>query len=217
MRSLTSLVLLLLSLSPAAAQDCPPYYRFVDFGLKDRGGVLHRGGHLFRVEGFDGTPMLIRDRTICRTVQQLAIDGHAHPIPVISQFEYDPVRSVPALGSLRLSATKDARDLAEENAERHRTRLRQPDMPTVRSQTFLCAGHTEELSCQLQSPYPGNLPLVVYCDATTCKMPALAFNPEIVISASWNRDPATLTDAMATGAQAQQTTRDIRDFLEIQY
>lgn len=217
MRPILSVLILLLSLSTAVAEDCPPYYRFVDFGLEDRSGILHRGGHLFRVEGLDGTPLLIRERTICHTVQQLAVDGHAHPIPVISQFEYDPAKSLPSLIHLRLTAAKDLTELAAENAERHRARLGQPDPLTTRGETFLCVGPSAALSCQLQSPYPGNLPLVVYCDATRCEMPVLGFNKGIFISASWPRGPNSLSDARATGRRAQTTIQSIHDFLEIQF
>lgn len=217
MRSIYLLLIVLFSGSVAIAEDCPPYYRFVDFGLEDRSGVLHRGGHLFRVEGFDGAPMLIRNRTKCRAVPQLAVDGHAHPIPVISQFEYDPALSLPDLRYLRLTANKDVRALAEENAERHRASLRQTEVSTLRSETFLCASFGEDLSCQLQSPYPGNVPLVVYCNAMLCKMPVLGFNAGIFISASWQRRPDAVTDPMATGVRAQKTIQDIQSFLEIQF
>ena len=41
-------LLLAVAAQQASAADCPPFYRFVDFGVEGPDGVLRRGGTIFR-------------------------------------------------------------------------------------------------------------------------------------------------------------------------
>lgn len=200
--------------SPASADTCPPFFRFVDFGLIDNSGALLRGGPLLRGESFEGATLIALKQTKCKAVRDLARDGHGNPIPVVSDVIYDVKKVSVELTRLRVSVVEDARIVANKNAGLHRERLGR--FETVQSQNALCAIATEarELSCQVTSPFKTPAPLVVYCDLEFCRMPVLAMDTRIVVSAIWAIDDGFWRDPDAAGAVVFAKIRDIHAFLE---
>jgi hypothetical protein len=69
------------------------------------------------------------------------------------------------------------------------------------------------MTCQLASPFPGNAPLVVYCDATSCRMPVLAIHESLSASAEWASGTAFLGDPLGAGAGLSERVRQIHAFL----
>jgi hypothetical protein len=200
----------------ASAQDCPNRYRFVDFGLQNRDGVMRRGGTIFRAFDGQGADLLIPERSICVKVADLATDGRALPIPVVSNIWIDLEKAPTGLTGLQLKAVEDVVAAAEANAELHLAKLNQPDITITRGQSFLCASEagTPGLSCQLLSPYGGNAPLVVYCDAQSCTMPILGRDEQLIIGSSWHR---VAVDPKAVGVEIAERVQGIHDFLESQF
>jgi hypothetical protein len=200
----------------ASAQDCPDRYRFVDFGLQDREGVIRRGGTIFRAFDGQGAHLLVLGSSICLDVPEVATDGRALPIPVVSSVEIDLEKAPDGLTGLRVKTVKDVAATAQANATRHLAMLSQPGTITTRGESFLCASTVEGpyLSCQLLSPYGGNAPLVVYCDSEVCTMPVLVRDKQLVIEASWPRlelDPEAVSLAISGRVQR------IHGFLEAQF
>lgn len=207
--------LFIIATGQAQAQSCPDFFRFVDFGLEARDGTLHRGGTILRAESFEGEPLLLREKTLCRAVQEVSKDGPGNPIPVVSSIDYDPAKTGIPLIELRILSVKDATAQAEENAAAHRAALDRPDTEITRGSNFLCAAQPEPgtLSCQLLSPYPGNAPLVVYCDALRCEMPGLAINTRLLARAAWTNASAGAGSAEAAGTDILSTLEQIHGFL----
>lgn len=200
----------------AKAEDCPDFYRFVDFGLIAQDGEVYRGGPTFRAESLEGSPLLVMDRTECRPIQDISTDGHGNPIPIVTQIHYKPERTGMDLTELSLRAVDRNAAEAEKNASAHRAGLAQSDTATMRGADFLCA-HTstdDTISCQIVSPYPGNIALVVYCDARQCNMPGMAIKERIMAGAVWPRLPATLENPEKTGSHISEKIRQIYDFLD---
>lgn len=208
-------VLLICFASQARAQTCPAFFRFVDFGLEGRDGVIYRGGPVFRAEGFDGEPLLLRDRTTCRDVQDLGKDGRGYSIPVVTSITYSPEKTNTDLAELRVVHVADTHAVAEENASAHRDMLDQPGTQITRGASFLCARAQapQGLSCQFASPYPGNIALVVYCDASTCRMPVLAINAQVLADATWEMNASILDDPSRAGEVIRTTIQQIHNFL----
>lgn len=200
--------------SPASAETCPPFFRFVDFGLIDNSGVLLRGGPLLRGESFDGATLLVLKQTKCKAVRDLARDGHGNPIPVVSDVIYDVEKIGVDLTRLRVSVVEDASIGANKNAELHRERLGRSE--TVQSQNALCAIATDarELSCQTTSPFKSPAPLVVYCGLELCRIPVLAMDARIVVSAAWATEDGFWDKPKAAGAVISAKIREIHAFLE---
>jgi len=191
-----SLVSVLSFITPSNAQTCPDYYRFVDFGLEDDSGVMYRGGTLLRAEGFSA--------------------DHGNPIPVVKSIHYIPEIISAELRELQVSRVKDTEVLADNNITKHSTYLRDPDTITTKGENYICATVTTKrlLSCQLTSPYPGNISLIVYCNAAKCNMPVFAINKELMISASWRTNDSLLRDPKKAGSQSVAKAQQIYDFLK---
>jgi hypothetical protein len=109
----------------------------------------------------------------------------------------------------------DTGHVAEQNAHLHRIRVSAADTELTRGPNFLCArpAGSQTLSCQLESPYPGNIALVIYCDAVACRMPIMAISDKLHVSAVWPTDAAFLENPNAAGADMSDKVRKIRDFL----
>lgn len=211
MRGILVLLMILLGSSAASAQSCPDFYRFVDFGLTGGDGVTYRGGIVLRAEGFDGAPLLLTAQTICRDVPDLAVDGRGNPIPVVSAVTYDPAAAGVALRDLRVALWPDAFAEAQEVAATHLAAVSHPNMTVTRGEDYLCArAPTGAVSCQVQPPFPSQAPVVAYCGAGLCRMPVMAINGTLAVSAAWASDVA---DPAAIGAQVSQKARQIHDFL----
>ncbi len=212
---ITSLLVVLCA-SEASADSCPDRYRFVDFGLEDSDGIIRRGGTILRAFDLEGTHLLVPERTICLSVDEVARDGRGLPIPVVSSVDIDPKVTAIDLTELRLRAVKDVAAAAEANASLHHEKLAQSGTITTRGQNFLCASTngTDDLSCQISTPYGGNVPLVIYCDAQLCEMPVMGRDEQLVGSAAWRREAA---DPGAAGIEISDKVQRIHDFLEEQF
>ena len=211
-----ALFLFVILAGQASAQSCPEFFRFVDFGLKANDGIIYRGGPIFRAESLEGQPLLLRERTDCRKVPQIAKDGHGNPIPVVTRVFYNPERTGLALDELRLTTSENVADMAEEQAEAHRMELGKSSIVSTQGADFLCvfSDSTDDLSCQLQSPYAGSIPLIVTCDADVCTMPVLAITDQIFASAVWTIEAAILAAPETAGAAISRMIRDIHGFLD---
>ncbi len=215
MHKTLAMLMLFCVANPAFAQDCPPKYRFVDFGSKGVDGVMRRGGTIFRAFDGSGAFLLRNERTVCRAVEETSRDGRALPIPVVSRIDIDPAIAGMEVIDLRLAEIEDVVAASEANAERHRDRLNQTDAIIARAQTFLCAStnQADAVSCQLLSPYEGNAALVVYCLGQRCEMPVMVRDTQLAIGAVWHRnamDPETL------GQEISDKIQRIHDFFEEQ-
>jgi len=213
--TIATLVLILLFASQSSAEICPAFFRFVDFGLQGTDGTIYRGGPTLRAEGLNGQPLLLRERTTCLNVREIAKDGHGNPIPVVTSINYDPETTDIGLNELRVVSVDDTGHVAEQNAHLHRIRVSAADTELTRGPNFLCArpAGSQTLSCQLESPYPGNIALVIYCDAVACRMPIMAISDKLHVSAVWPTDAAFLENPNAAGADMSDKVRKIRDFL----
>ena len=213
---ITAAIIFILFVNQANAQTCPDFYRFVDFGLKGNDGVIYRGGPTFRAESFSGELILLEKQTKCLKVPEVSKDGHGNPIPVVTSINYDPAKTGIDLNQLRLSIVDDTENAANENASIHQARLAKPNsIASTQGSNFLCAStkDTNQLSCQLVSPYAGNVSLVVYCDALECRMPVLAINKEIQISAVWESSEGFINTPENTGLVISNKVQKIKDFL----
>ena len=168
-----------------------------------------RGGPIFRGESFEGRTLFDRAQAVCRKVANIASDGHGNPIPVVAKISYDVSRTGLELSTLDVTYTKDAALAALENARQHRQNI--VGASPVQGSASLCARTDQGVSCQIVSPYPGNIELVVYCDQATCRMPILAANATIAISASWAHSQ---NDPALAGAAIHAKVSAIHDFLE---
>ena len=206
-------VFAILFASHASAQDCPRFYRFVDFGIEGDDGVIYRGGPAFRVEGFDGHLLVHSSGTQCLGVRDVLTDGHGNPIPVVASIDYDPARTGADLMALRVAQDDDLRTAADENAAAHRATLEQVGAVVTRSESSLCVRPEGlvDTSCQVVSPYPGDTPLLVYCDAVICRMAVMALVDDIFAAAEWASGPS-FTGAMA-GFEIAKRVKAIHDFL----
>ena len=198
-----------------ATGTCPDFFRFVDFGLTGSDGKVYRGGSTFRAEGLDGATLLHLDKTVCIDVPENGTDGHGYIIPVVESIIYKPETSLSNLSEFRLRAVDDTMVAATSSIEQHQEDL-QNDSPTItRGENFLCvSSNAGSLSCQIVSPYPGNVPLVVYCNEANCKMPALAINKQLLISASWQLKLANKNDDTEAATAMLDMAKQISEFLE---
>ena len=202
--------------SQASAQNCPDFYRFVDFGLKDKSGKIYRGGTVFRAENFDGEDLLLTDNTDCISVQEISKDGHGNPIPVVKSIAYNPQKANISLEEFNILAVDDTKTTAEKNASDHIAILERNDTTTTQGENFLCAmtAKKDNLSCQLVSPYSGNIPLVIYCNTTQCKMPILAINKQLQASASWKIKQEFFNNPKIVATKMANKVQQIHDFLK---
>jgi len=197
----------------AYAEDCPAFYRFVDFGTYDNTGVLRRGGTVFRAFAENGDPLLQVEKTACMTVAEVSRDGRQLPIPIVSHIEIDMDVASLDFSSLTLDAVDNVAGAAEENAQTHRETLAVPTSETVRGNAYLCVSAPEkvEVSCQMVPPY-GTAALVIYCDAQSCEMPLLELGERVVARATWPRIAAD-ADTIALDALSRLQTLD--QFLDV--
>ena len=209
-------ILLVISASQVPAQTCPDFYRFVDFGLKGSDGGVYRGGPTFRAEGFGGQALLLASQTACLDVQDVAKDGRGNPIPVVTRIAYDPEETGIDLTELYVGVAEDIEALAENNARLHRDWQSESDAELTRGPNFLCvrSGTLGEISCQLESPYPGKAALVVYCDARDCTMPVMAISDRLHAIARWDSAESLMNDPHTLGASILDKVQSIHDFLE---
>jgi hypothetical protein len=201
--------------TPSFAQSCPEFYRFVDFGLKESDGTVTRGGTIFRAFNAEGTPLLKPEVSICRPVENLAKDGRALFIPVVSKIGIDPIAAKLDVTQLTLTEVSDVVSAAEDNAKRHGETLAKVDTATTRGEDYICASTpaTDELSCQMLSLYGGNAPLVAYCDEAQCNVPVWARDKQLAISVKWPRGAA---GPASTGQEIRRKLQSIYDFLKVQ-
>jgi len=213
-RRLITIVLLVFS-GNASAGVCPDFYRFVDFGQTGKDGVLYRGGSFIRAENFDGTALLNFARSECVDVGENNTDGHGYTIPVVSRIYYNPETTGVDLTELGVVKLVDAHTAAESNAARHRLRIDNNEVVTIRGGNFLCADYSDndQSSCQLVSPYQGNIALVVYCDQRQCEMPVMAIDEELAVSAKWDRESTAGDLDQKTGERIAIKVEQIFNFL----
>ena len=207
--------LLIFFASQLNAQSCPALYRFVDFGLEGQDGITYRGGPVFRAEDFDGTPLLVWDRTHCVDVLVTSKDGRGNPIPVVTSIDYNPASTGIALTHLRVAVVQDPHTAAEENAREHRARLEDSQTEQTRGSDYLCVSDTasSQVSCQLVAPFPNNSPAIVYCNAQMCAMLVLVIAENLVVSAAWNRDTSEASTPDKTGSDISDKAQQVREFL----
>lgn len=209
-------LLVALSASAVSAENCPDFFRFVDFGLEGRDGTLHRGGPIFRAESFAGQPFLVKGSSRCLSVKDIAKDGHGNPIPIASHVEYEPRKTGIDLFELSISAVGDTKLATEASASRHHTTLELPDSKITRGQDYLCASlpHVGSLSCQVVSPVAGAATLVIYCDTDTCTMPALALSQRLLVRAAWEGQALYLNNPEIAGSEIAEKVSRIFGFLK---
>lgn len=210
-RQILSLIFTCIAIQ-AQAQNCPDFYRFVDFGQIGEDGITYRGGTILRAESLTGTSLLMNAKTACVSVTTRAADGHGNPIPVVTSVSYDPFKTDLPISSLRVMRSSDIAAAATANAASHHARLNEGDITQVQGANFLCAsdGNGRQVSCQLVSPFAGDHPLVVYCDLSECRMPVMAMTEHLSISATW---PSSAIDLSAQGLANATRIMEIHDFL----
>jgi len=209
-------ILFIFFTSHASAKSCPEFYRFVDFRLEGNDGVIYRGGTILCAEGFNGEALLLTEQTECLEVIGLSKDGFGNPIPIVTRINYDPEQTGIKLTKLRVMFSGDPKAAADKNTSIHHTRLEEPDTVSTRGENFLCASskNADTLSCQLFSPFPGNVALVTYCDALQCMMPVLVVNEQMVVSAVWESNQSFLDDPGNAGPTLSEKVQKIHDFLK---
>ena len=213
MYKLIAALLLSMAATQGNAASCPAFHRFVDFGFIDNEGVLRRGGSIFRAFDTNNTPLLIPEETVCLDVPELAKDGRQLPVPVVSSIRIDPEIANLDLIEFRMRRSTDVLGVAQENARAHQAAAAIPENERLQSSNYLCIGQTqaENVSCQVLSPYDANVPLVIYCNADLCRMPAFARNDHVIMSATWKRGEAR--DLDVTGNEISNKIKSLFDFL----
>ena len=208
-------VLLVWLASQAQAQNCPDFFRFVDFGQIGEDGVTYRGGTLLRAESFAGEPMLLAEQTTCVSVSTRAVDGRGNLIPVVTSMFYDPKRTGIGLSSLGVVRSPDIAKAVDANAAKHRERLNRNDAVIERDSAFLCAADVDRdhVTCQLVSPYNNGYDLVVHCYLSECAMPVMAINDHLQVAATWPSVALTDNDLAEHGAAVAEKVTQIHDFL----
>ena len=155
------------------------------------------------------------DKTVCIDVPENGTDGHGYTIPVVESIIYKPETSLSNLSEFRLRAVDDTMVAATSSIEQHRENLQNDSSTITRGENSLCvSSNAGSLSCQIVSPYPGNVPLVVYCSEANCKMPALAINKQLLISASWQLKLANKNDDTEAATAMLDMAKQISEFLE---
>lgn len=200
----------------ASAEECPGFFRFVDFGIEGHDGETYRGGPVFRAEGFDGQALLRRSQTKCLSVRETSIDGRGNSIPVVTGIEYNPDKIKISLTDLSVTIVGDAEVMAEKNVGHHRAALEQANTNRLEGPNSLCA-KTEQpsaISCQVVSPYQSNFAVVAYCNARQCRVPVLAMSGRLVVSAAWESDQSFLDAPEAAGAAISAKVQEISDLMD---
>ena len=125
---------------------------------------------------------------------------------------YDVKKTDVELTSLRVSYVEDTWVAADENSEQHRRNL--VAARTVRGQNSLCVVSSDQMSCQVVSPYLSDVDLVIYCDRTQCRMPVLGVAETIHVSAEWAVDAKIWNDPKIAGDVIFEKVQEIHAFLE---
>jgi len=117
--------------------------------------------------------------------------------------------------SLSNSLPKEAHAAAQTNARDHLASLEAANTTQTRGSNYLCVSVTApaRVSCQLNSPFPNNAPLIVYCDDVTCTMPVLIVAENLVVSAVWKSDPAYGNNKDGAGPDISDKVQKIWEFL----
>ncbi|MCF2904745.1 hypothetical protein L0666_07080 [Octadecabacter sp. CECT 8868] len=204
-----------LTASVVAAESCPDFYRFVDFGLQDNDGILYRGGPLLRAENFAEDRLLLEEQTECLSVWPTLTDGRGNPMPVVSTIAYDPAAVDAGITELKVRTVEGTTAAATQSATAYRRRLEEPDATVTRGDTFVCVetAQTQHFACQLVSPYDTDAPLIVYCHNHSCQLPVLAMDDRIFMSARWETDVDYINDPAAGAASMSEIVQDIYDFM----
>jgi hypothetical protein len=216
MLKITTILVLSALASPVQAEDCPEFYRFVDFGRADGDGVLRRGGPTFRGFVTEGVSILKQDETVCLNAGETSTDGRKLSIPIVAQINVDPDLAGLNLLMFAIRSVEDASVTATDNASAHRENLAQADTITTKGDSYLCASgqSPKDLSCQVISPYKDNTDLVVYCDGQSCTMPVMAYGTRLGVSASWTR---TVTAPDATANEIIRIVQSLHDFFKLHF
>jgi hypothetical protein len=195
------------------AASCPDVHRFVDFGFTDSDGILRRGGSIFRAFDVDNKHLLIPEDTICLEVDELAKDGRLLPVPVVASIQVDMTIATLDMQELRLRSVKDVQAVTQANLAPHQTTLAQDGSISARGSNHLCVTtpNSDTISCQFLSPYQTEAPLVIYCDADSCTMPALARDTQVIVSAIWSRGEATKLETL--GLEISEKLQSLYGFL----
>ena len=207
-----AIFILLLLATMAKAEECPDFYRFVDFGLVAGDGETYRGGPVFRAEDLDGQILLRGGLTTCQNITDVAKDGHGNPIPVVSGISFDTAKAGLDLTRLDVSLVGDVKGAALMPAQKHEIAMAGSDARVVRGADFLCEGLDGSVSCQVSSLMVQDVSLIAFCDADTCTLPVIALNPRIAASAVWHH-ARSLNDAAEIGAEISAKVRAIHAFL----
>lgn len=210
------MVCLFMWASTAQAQDCPDFYRFVDFGLNGTDGAVYRGGPTLRAESFEGEPMLVPETSACLALADLAKDGHGNPIPIVTQVFYKPGLLNANIDELSVFSTGDVEAATTSNASAHKAQLAIPDAIITRGTDFVCvsAAQHSAFTCQIVSPFKINLDLVIACDNQHCTMPILAATDALAVSARWKSAAAAKGDTASAAVEMIAKTETIHDFLK---
>ncbi|PUB10727.1 hypothetical protein [Yoonia sediminilitoris] len=215
-------LLWLLSLTAAVAQDCPDIIRFVDFGRYDAAGGIMRGGPIIRVVD-ESTQLLMERPERCVKVEQLHVDGHNHPIPIVPKIRFDPTTVSADLSSLVVQGQVNDIPARQELSAVPYLQMRSRNHVVIRtSETAICVTASQPpdspIACQLSNPFGGPLPVMLTCYDGTCELPVLTLDKNTMISAVWSVPaPAgnvTRLDALATaGTVSTAMLADIHHFL----
>ena len=198
----------------AAAQSCPDFYRFVDFGLKGQDGIIYRGGTLLRAENTNREALLLTERTTCLDVTILAKDGRGNPVPVVSSINYDPAKTGLDLDELQVASEQNVQIVAEGLAEKHRDYVARAGNKRFQGAQYLCVPvSTSEVSCQIVSPFEGTIPLIATCVVGECVLPAFGINAQLMVRASWSVAPSMMSDPMRVGEDVSKMVQQIYGFL----
>jgi hypothetical protein len=200
----------------AQAQNCPEYFRFVDFGVSRADGSIHPGGPTFKVKR-DGKPLFESGSVACRDIVPVFTDGHNQPIPLVTTFSYAP--SLVASNMTSLSLTRTPNTSATDAlvvVQRHRTIRNEADAAIINGADFLCASgapsSAQTISCEVVNPFEATLSFIVSCDGATCAMSAMAIDDAVHISANWsNTAPVS---AKTTGEVASEMAAKIHAFIK---
>ena len=197
----------------AQAESCPSFYRFVDFGLTDRDGIIRRGGPIFRAFDVSGTHLLDPKGTTCRDVDDLAKDGRALDVPIVSALKFDAETANIDFLSLGLDWKDDAVAFSKDSATVHQERLTLLDAIIDKGTNYLCVNpvQSSDISCQIVSRFEGGNAPVIYCDDFQCEMPAMIFDKQIVISANWIRSKNNGLDVIDEIFEKMQEMYDFLD------
>jgi hypothetical protein len=200
--------------SAAQAQDCPAFFRFVDFGQVAKDSSLNRGGPVLRAEGFDGRALLLPQRATCLAAAELSKDGRGNPIPIVSRVFYDPSMAGLPVSELFVATAQDMTAQIAALEAAHQADLSAPNAIITQGATFRCAfmAGAPSLSCQIVSPFGSTQAPILRCDSAMCTLPVVAINDRIFAGARWP-NPIDPEQAAMTAEDATDKVALIHDFI----